>query len=97
MTNDHPNPDGHTHATRQFHWKGALAMVGAVIAFYLLREHWNHITGNAVYLILLACPLMHLFGHRHGHGQSGSHHPRKPAQRSTRADREGSFKNGESN
>jgi hypothetical protein len=36
--------------------------------FYILREHWGHVLGYAPYLILLACPLMHLF-HRHGgHG-----------------------------
>lgn len=39
----------------------------AVLGAYLL---WNH-TGHAVYalpyLILLSCPLMHVFGHGHGH------------------------------
>jgi len=43
-------------------------MVALVGGFYLLREHWNHVTGNWVYLLLLACPLMHLF---HGHGKHG--------------------------
>nr|WP_157264277.1 DUF2933 domain-containing protein [Azohydromonas aeria] len=37
--------------------------------FYLLREHWGHVAGLWPYLLLLACPLMHLFGHgSHGHG-----------------------------
>lgn len=48
--------------------KTALLMVAIVGGFYLLREHWNHIGGNWVYLLLLACPLMHLF---HGHGGHG--------------------------
>jgi hypothetical protein len=49
--------------------------------FYLLQEHWNHVAGSWAYLLLLACPLMHLF---HGHGghaghgghdaEGGSHH-----------------------
>lgn len=43
----------------------ALWMVAVIVGFYLLREHWSHIAGNWVYLLLLACPLMHLF---HGHG-----------------------------
>lgn len=43
-------------------------MVVAIIGFYLLREHWSHVAGNWVYLLLLACPLMHLF---HGHGGHG--------------------------
>ena len=41
-------------------------MLAVIVAFYLLREHWNHVAGNWVYVLLLACPLMHLFGHR-GH------------------------------
>ena len=48
--------------------------------FYLLREHWIHVAGNWVYLLLLACPLMHLL---HGHGGDGGHGapPDKPANR----------------
>jgi len=45
------------------------AMVSVVLGFYLLREHWYHIAGYWSYLLLLACPLMHLFhGGHHGHG-----------------------------
>lgn len=51
-------------------WKGAAIMVGVIVAFYVLREHWGHVLGIAPYLILLACPLMHVFMHgHHGHGQ----------------------------
>lgn len=38
-------------------------MLGLIIAFYLLREHWGHALGVLPYLLLLACPLLHLFGH----------------------------------
>ena len=48
--------------------KTALLMVALVGSFYLLREHWDHVAGNWIYLLLLACPLMHLF---HGHGGHG--------------------------
>nr|WP_084151216.1 MULTISPECIES: DUF2933 domain-containing protein [Azohydromonas] len=42
--------------------------------FYLLREHWGHVAGLWPYLLLLGCPLMHLFGHGgHGHGGHGHH------------------------
>lgn len=60
--------------------KTALLMVALVVGFYLLREHWNHVVGNWVYLLLLACPLMHLF---HGHGGHGDHGapPNEPANR----------------
>jgi hypothetical protein len=48
----------------------AVAAVGA----YLLWNHSGHVLAAAPYLLLLACPLMHLFGHRHGHShdQHGS-------------------------
>lgn len=42
----------------------------AVAAFFLLAEHRAHLLGWLPYLLLLACPLMHLF---HGHGGHGSH------------------------
>jgi len=36
--------------------------------FYLLTEHQAHLFGALPFLLLLACPLMHLFMH-HGHGR----------------------------
>jgi hypothetical protein len=39
-----------------------------VAAIYLLREHSGHALGALPYLLLLACPLLHLF---HGHGGHG--------------------------
>jgi hypothetical protein len=49
-------------------WGAALLMVVLIAAFFVLREHWGHIAGSWPYLLLLACPVMHLF-HRHGgHG-----------------------------
>lgn len=54
-------------------WGAALAMVGLIGAFYLLREHWNHVAGGWPYLLLLACPLMHLFHHHGGHGRHADH------------------------
>ncbi|MEO8316339.1 MAG: DUF2933 domain-containing protein [Pseudomonadota bacterium] len=50
--------------------KLTVLMVLAIGAFYLLREHWNHVAGNWVYLLLLACPVMHLF---HQHGSHAGH------------------------
>lgn len=44
-------------------------MMGAIVAFFLVREHWSHLAGLWIYLLLLACPLIHLF---HGHGGHGS-------------------------
>jgi hypothetical protein len=44
----------------------AALSAGLVLAFFILREHWAHALGLAPYLLLLACPLMHLFHHGHG-------------------------------
>jgi hypothetical protein len=53
--------------------KTALLMVVLVGGFYLLRERGDHVAGNWVYLLLLACPLMHLLHGHGGHGGHGSH------------------------
>nr|WP_304621864.1 DUF2933 domain-containing protein [Rhodoferax sp. PAMC 29310] len=45
-------------------------MVVAFGGFYLLREQGSHVANNWIYLLLLACPLMHLF---HGHGGHSNH------------------------
>ncbi|WP_439608076.1 DUF2933 domain-containing protein [Hydrogenophaga sp.] len=50
----------------------ALATVALIAGFYLLREHWGHVLGYWPYLLLLACPLMHLM-HGNSHGGYGSH------------------------
>jgi Protein of unknown function (DUF2933) len=52
----------------------ALLMLVLIVAFFLLREHWEHVAGYWPYLLLLACPVMHLF---HGHSGHG-HHCRSP-------------------
>lgn len=44
----------------------------AIIGFFLLTEHWAHVYGYWPYLLLLACPLLHIFGHGgHGGGHGG--------------------------
>lgn len=45
----------------------ALGMLLVIALFYLAREHYGHMLGALPYIILLLCPLMHIFGHRHGH------------------------------
>ncbi|MBC7860832.1 MAG: DUF2933 domain-containing protein [Burkholderiaceae bacterium] len=48
-----------------------------VAAYFLFTEHRAHLFGVLPYLLVLACPLMHLF-HRHGghgHGGHDRHHP----------------------
>ena len=43
-----------------------MLVAGAVGIYYLLTEHLTHVTQAIPYLFLLACPLMHVFGHSHG-------------------------------
>ncbi|MBI3439079.1 MAG: DUF2933 domain-containing protein [Proteobacteria bacterium] len=52
-------------------WILLVVSVALVGAFYVLREHWGHAAGWLPYLLLLACPLLHLF---HGHGGHSGHH-----------------------
>ena len=61
------------HATSWWRSRVGIAVLGfgLVGAFYGLREHAGHALGLLPYLLLLACPLMHLFMH-HGHGAHGS-------------------------
>jgi hypothetical protein len=44
-----------------------------VAGFFLLTEHTAHVFGVLPWLLIAACPLMHLFMH-HGHGHSGDDH-----------------------
>ena len=47
-----------------------LVVMSAVAAYFLVSEHRAHFFGALPYLLLLACPLMHVFMHR-GHGGHG--------------------------
>ena len=47
-------------------WLGFFAIAG----FFLLAEHRAHLLGLLPFLLLLACPLLHLF-HHGGHGRHG--------------------------
>ena len=53
--------------------KWAFAVFAIVGAFFLVAEHRAHVLPLLPWLILLACPLMHMFMHG-GHGGHGGHH-----------------------
>ena len=59
--------------------KGGVVLCGfsIVAAFYLLTEHTAHVLGVLPFLLLAACPLMHMFMHHghHGHGGASSTPP----------------------
>ena len=55
----------------------------AIAAYFLITEHKAHLSGllnYLPYLLLLACPLMHLFMH-HGHGDRDEHASRNNTRR----------------
>jgi hypothetical protein len=62
--------------SKQIFWftPRGLAVLGLVSAatYFLLMEHRQHVWQYLPFLILLACPFMHLFMHG-GHGDHGSH------------------------
>ncbi|HKZ78268.1 MAG TPA: DUF2933 domain-containing protein [Pyrinomonadaceae bacterium] len=49
----------------------------AIIGFFLFTEHRAHLFGILPYLLLLACPLVHMFmhgGHAKRGNDTGGHH-----------------------
>lgn len=49
------------------HGKWVLIGFLLVATYFLYTEHRAHLFGALPYLLLLACPLMHLFHHGHVH------------------------------
>ena len=66
MNADHDKGEGMFGSRWNIVWFGFALVAG----FFLITEHTAHVFGVLPYLLLLACPLMHLFGHHghHGHG-----------------------------
>lgn len=66
---EHTGHDAHS-TPRGYNW--ILIAFLAMAVFFLFAEHRAHLFGALPFLLLLACPLMHLFMHR-GHGGHGGH------------------------
>jgi hypothetical protein len=69
----HGQHDSHdSHARRGFRIPGKWVLIGfiAIAGYFLLTEHRAHAIPFLPFLLLLACPLLHMFhghgGHRHG-------------------------------
>lgn len=58
------------------YWVGACVFL-AIAAFFLWEEHRAHLLGALPYILLLLCPIVHLFMHR-GHGGHGNRHQHGP-------------------
>lgn len=71
------NQHRHQHSPMTGRAKVAWIVFAVIAAFYLLTEHRAHLLGALPFLLLLACPLMHLFMHggHGGHGHGGGDGP----------------------
>lgn len=67
--------------TWRFHW--ILCAFLAIAGVFLFLEHRAHLLGALPFLLLLACPVLHLFMHgRHGsHGGHDHDAGSRPAER----------------
>lgn len=63
---------GYEHFTQRRAYKWAVWCLVLIGGLYLITEHRAHLLGALPYALLLACPLMHMFMHRH-HGRHGDH------------------------
>ena len=59
---------------RWYRTRGGQVLLAAlgIAGIYLLSEHWTHAVAYLPWLLLLACPLLHVFMPG-GHGGHGSH------------------------
>ena len=75
-SDSHAEPDGPP-AAPWWRTTNGVVMCGflLVAGFYLMAEHTAHLFGVLPFLLILACPLMHLF-HHHG---LGGHRPAPPS------------------
>ena len=72
----------HDHGRAWWRTRSGVVLCGFLLiaAFYLLTQHTAHVFGVLPYLLILACPLMHLFMH-HGHGGHGTTESSAPPRR----------------
>ena len=69
------NHSNHESSKRSPGWllpiKISFTVILAIAAFFIISEHWLHLVGILPWLLILLCPLMHLFmqggdgGHDH--------------------------------
>lgn len=61
---EHPSDmRGHDEHLRARRLRWAFYGFLGVAAFFLIGEHRTHLLGVLPYIILLLCPLLHVFGH----------------------------------
>ena len=87
---DHSRHEHGASSVRDSFWTSRTFFVflgfAAITGFLLLSEHRAHALSALPFLLLLACPLLHVFMHR-GHGGHGSHDDTTTPDRDTKGDR----------
>lgn len=77
MKSRHENHSGQQHPEEKHWWlsfRGLITFIFIIaIGYYLITEHRAHLFNILPLLLLLACPLMHIFMHRSHHHD---HHKR---------------------
>lgn len=73
MNHDHSQHDSEPPGFWRSRYAVGMFVMGAIAAYFLLSEHRAHFFGALPFLLLLACPLMHMFMHG-GHGGHGGGH-----------------------
>ena len=77
MNHDHQHDQQPGQMTAPPFWRSryaiGLVVFGAIAMYFLLSEHRAHFISALPFLLLLACPLMHIFMHG-GHGGHGGGH-----------------------
>lgn len=68
------NHNHEPHETGRWKTTANWVLIGFLVigAYFLITEHRAHLFGILPFLLLLACPLMHMFMHK-GHGSHGGH------------------------
>lgn len=70
MDRDHNQQPPHFWGSR---YSIGLIVIGTAAGYFLLTEHLTHVISALPWLVLLVCPLMHIYMH-HGHVGHGHHH-----------------------
>lgn len=82
MNHPHSPPPAEAPGFWRSRYAIGLLVMGAIATYFLVSEHRAHFIGALPFLLLLACPLMHVFMHNghgaHGGGQAARHGAKAP-------------------
>ena len=83
MNHDHSSHDSEPKPFRSSRYAVGLIVLGAIATYFLLSEHRAHFFGALPFVLLLACPLMHVFMHGGHGGHGGGHGSHQDSQQSS--------------